>query len=128
MIRAMPRRVLIAGLCLGLSSLARAQILDPDLELEDHACVIELDRDSPILEGVGLSREIGYEVAFEGRLFPSVTAGAGVDPFLQLETEEGELVARDDDSGGGMHACLNRVVAGGERFVIRVAIKERAPA
>ncbi|MFO0981874.1 MAG: CHAT domain-containing tetratricopeptide repeat protein [Planctomycetota bacterium] len=102
-------------------------MLDDDLEFENHVCVIELDADSPILDSVGLSREIGYEAHFEGTLYLSVMAEPGVDPFLRLETIDGERIAEDDDSGGVKHAFLQREVQGGEAFVIRVAVKGRAP-
>lgn len=81
-----------------------------------------------MLEGIGLSREITYECHFEGTLYLSVMADAGVDPFLCLETIEGERIAQDDDSGGGKHAFLERKVQGGEAFVIHVAVKGTAKA
>jgi hypothetical protein len=59
---------------------------------------------------VGLSREITYEAHFEGMLYLSVMAEPGVDPFLRLETLDGEFVA-----DGGKHAFLKREV-GIKRF------------
>ena len=43
-----------------MSGGASAQVLDDDLEFENHVATIELDKDSPVLDGVGLSREITY--------------------------------------------------------------------
>jgi hypothetical protein len=38
---------------------ASAQVLDDDIEFdENHVATIELDKDSPVAEGVGVSREI----------------------------------------------------------------------
>src|SRR5262245_65854144 len=111
-----------------ISTTARAQVLDDDLEFENHVATIELDKDSPVLEGVGLSREITYECRFEGTLFLSVMAEGGVDPYRRVEDQEGNRVAQDDDSGGRKHAFVKLGVKGGETFVIRVAVKESAPA
>jgi hypothetical protein len=80
---------------------ATAQVLDDDLEFENHVATIELDKNSPVLEGIGLSREVTYECHFEGTLFLSVMADPGVDPYLRVEDQEGKIIAQDDDSGGG---------------------------
>lgn len=102
------------------STVASAQVLDDDLEFKNHVATIELDEDSPVIEGIGLSREIGYEAHFEGTLYLSAMAEPGVDPFLRLETVDGERIGEDDDSGGGKHACLKREAQGGDAFIIRV--------
>src|SRR5262245_58098510 len=105
-----------AACLLCCASIARAQVVDDDLEFQDHVCVIELDEDSPALDGVGLSREITYACHFEGTLYLSAMAEPGVDPFLCMETFDGERLAEDDDSGGGKHAFVKRAVTGGEAF------------
>src|SRR5262245_65065149 len=103
-------RVLTAWLAIALLSIsptgetAIAQVQDDDLEFEDHVATIELDESSPVLEGVGSSRQIGYEAQFEGTLFLSVMAEQGIDPLLRLEDADGGIIAQDDDSGGGKHA------------------------
>src|SRR5262245_48979842 len=110
-----------------LAPLARTQVLDEDLKFENHVAAIELGKDSPVLEGVGLSREITYEAHFEGTLFLSVMADAGVDPFLRVEDQEGNRVAEDDDSGGGKHAFVKLEARDDETFVIWTAIKGNLP-
>ncbi|MEW6741509.1 MAG: CHAT domain-containing tetratricopeptide repeat protein [Planctomycetota bacterium] len=105
----------------------QAQVLDEDLIFEDHVCVIELGDDSDVLEGVGLSREIAYEVSFEGMLFLSVMAREGLDPLLRVEDLDGELIAQDDDSGGGRDAFVRVEVEPGQSLVIRVAVKGTNP-
>jgi hypothetical protein len=70
------RQLLAACFILPICATASAQVLDDDLEFENHVATIELDEDSPVLEGVGLSREITYECHFEGTLFLSVMADA----------------------------------------------------
>src|SRR5262245_17958728 len=91
-------------LVLAISTSATAQVLDDDLEFENHVATIEIAKASPVLENVGLSRELTYEAHFEGTLYLSIMADAVVDPFLQVEDEERNLVKEDDDSGGGKHA------------------------
>jgi hypothetical protein len=103
-------------------------VLDEDLHLEDHVATIELGDDATLLEGVGRSRKIAYEVPFEGTLFLSVMADAGIDPFLQVEDQDDRILARDDDSGGGKHALVRLAVKGGESLVIHVAVKGAARA
>lgn len=124
----MSRLVAAAVLFLLTASTASAQVLDDDLEFENHVAVIELDEDSPVLAGIGLSREITYEAHFEGTLYLSVMADAGVDPFLRVEDQEGKVIAQDDDLGGGKHAFVKLDVKGGETFVIRMAVKGITPA
>ncbi|MFO0984656.1 MAG: tetratricopeptide repeat protein [Planctomycetota bacterium] len=122
-----PRRAMTMFL-LAISTTAAAQVLDDDLEFENHVATIVLDENSPVIEGVGPSREITYECHFEGALYLSVMADAGVDPILRIEDLEGKRVAQDDDSGGGKHAFVRLQVKGGETLVCRVAVKGRARA
>ncbi|MFO0984484.1 MAG: tetratricopeptide repeat protein [Planctomycetota bacterium] len=122
------RSILAALLLLASCVTASAQILDDDLEFEHHVATIELGKDAPVLEGIGLSREITYECHFEGTLYLSVMVDGGVDPYLRVEDQEGNLIAQDDDSGGGKHAFVKLEVKGGETLVIRVAVKGSMPA
>ncbi|MEW6744051.1 MAG: CHAT domain-containing tetratricopeptide repeat protein [Planctomycetota bacterium] len=100
-----------------------AQVLDEDLLFENGVCVIELSADSPVLKGVGLSREIDYEAPFEGMLFLSVMAGEAIAPLLRVQELDGEVLAQDQNSRANPYACLGLEVAPGQSLVIRVAVK-----
>ncbi len=47
--------------------------------------------------------------------------GSRLDPFIELQAPDGQLLARDDDSGGGLNSFLQGVLPQGGTYTLRVS-------
>ena len=74
--------------------------------------------------GGSLLGEEAHEFTFQGEvgqvLDVVLLAGdeSGLDPYLELKDEAGEVVASNDDSGGGLNARLRHVMQGAGTYTI----------
>ncbi|MEW6746900.1 MAG: CHAT domain-containing tetratricopeptide repeat protein [Planctomycetota bacterium] len=103
-----------------------ALVLGNEVSAQDEELVsgqprmIELSASDEPLEGRGPSREFYYAVKHGSVLYLSA-ASQEIDPFLRVESVGGQLLAEDDNSGGGRTAFIRLQVSPGEELWIHVA-------
>jgi hypothetical protein len=54
-------------------------------------------------------------------LFLPRNVGSRLDPFIELQAPDGQLLARDDDSGGGLNSFLQGVLPTGGTYTLAVS-------
>ncbi len=88
----------------------------------DRVLPLEITSSDPLLEGRGHSKRIPFEADFSGTLHVWATAPGGVDLFLRVEGDQGQLVVEDDDSGGGNTPYAMLALEPEQTFSIQVAL------
>ncbi|MFO0982914.1 MAG: CHAT domain-containing tetratricopeptide repeat protein [Planctomycetota bacterium] len=101
-------------LVLGRSSLAQDELVS------GKPVVIQLAADNAALAGHGPSREFTYRAESDGVIYLSAFS-RDVDTFLHVESTEGEVLAEDDNSGGGKSAFKRMEVTDGAELWITIA-------
>src|SRR5262245_16915005 len=108
----------MTAVMLGLVSLARAQ----DELVLGKEISIELTANDDMLEDHGPSHELVCRSPDDGTLFLWASSRERVDPFLHVEDGEGNVIAEDDNSGGGTAALRQQRVRAGDELWVTVAL------
>ena len=83
---------------------------------------LEITLRSPPLGERGPSVSVGWTSDFSGTFF-AWTESDGLDLFLQVEDESGDLLEKDEDGGGGKTPYVQREVEPGQTLSVRVAAR-----
>ncbi|MFN0009169.1 MAG: CHAT domain-containing protein [Planctomycetota bacterium] len=90
----------------------------------DRVIPITIDEQDSELAGHGRGERATYKAEFEGTLHLWTKSEGELDPFLRIETPDGELVAEDGDSGGGKTPYLKLEVEPGRELMVIVAVAQ----